>query len=161
MRWLIPILILACALAGCASVPVSSSAPPAQSAEECRYLSPEQVERLFDDWNKALVSRNVERIVSRYAEDSVLLPTISYVIRYNRVLKEQYFAKFVMKEPSGKIDWRRIYVGCNTAIDTGDYTFTYGNGEPASKARYTFTYRREGENWLISSHHSSLRPTTP
>lgn len=52
---------------------------------------------------------------------------------------------------------RMIDIGCNRALDTGLYTFTFGDGSMA-KARYTFTYAWSGKAWLITSHHSSLMP---
>ena len=46
---------------------------------------------------------------------------------------------------------------------SGTYVFTvYPGGQPLNlPARYSFTYRRKGSDWLIVSHHSSLTPTPP
>lgn len=46
---------------------------------------------------------------------------------------------------------------CNSAIDAGIYTFTFGDGRKV-QARFTFTYDWNGSKWLISSHHSSVLP---
>jgi hypothetical protein len=53
---------------------------------------------------------------------------------------------------------RRIYVGCNTAVDAGLYTFTFARTGAVVPARFTYTYRWNGSEWLITSHHSSAQP---
>jgi hypothetical protein len=52
---------------------------------------------------------------------------------------------------------RFIEIGCTTAIDAGLYTFTFETGEQVS-GRYSFTYRWDGKDWLITTHHSSAMP---
>jgi hypothetical protein len=51
----------------------------------------------------------------------------------------------------------------NTAVNTGYYTFSYVNdGETKSlPARYSLTYVKNGERWLIVDHHSSALPSPP
>jgi len=88
----------------------------------------------------------------------MLLPTVSNKPRLTPPEKEDYFHHFLENRPSGKIDMRSIELGCNTAIDTGLYTFTYAITGEVTKGRYTFTYRWDGSKWLISSHHSSVMP---
>ena len=53
---------------------------------------------------------------------------------------------------------RHIQIGCNTALDAGLYTFTMGKTGKEVKARYSYTYRWDGKEWLITSHHSSAMP---
>ena len=71
--------------------------------------------------------------------------------------KEDYFTHFLESKPVGKIDSRTIEIDCNTAIDVGLYTFSFGDGSQV-KARYTYTYKWDGRQWLITSHHSSAMP---
>jgi hypothetical protein len=68
-----------------------------------------------------------------------------------------YFEMFLKLNPQGRIDVRTIQVACNTALDAGIYTFTLGDGRKV-QARYTYTYRWDGSQWLITSHHSSAMP---
>jgi hypothetical protein len=56
------------------------------------------------------------------------------------------------------IDSRTIELGCNSAVDAGLYTFTFGTTGARVKARYTYTYKWDGRQWLITSHHSSAMP---
>ena len=49
--------------------------------------------------------------------------------------REEYFETFLLNEPSGKIDLRRIYFGCNVTVDAGLYTFTFGRTGQVVPAR--------------------------
>lgn len=142
----IAVLISACA-----------TSPAKTDMASCYRASPQEVAGLFDQWNAALQTGQPSVVVARYAEDSVLLPTLSNTPRVTAAAKTDYFEHFLEKRPVGTIDQRHVFVECNAAIDTGLYTFTFNDGSVA-KARYTYTYERDGGNWLISSHHSSLMP---
>ena len=72
--------------------------------------------------------------------------------------KEDYFRYFLADKPYGRIDMRVIQVNCNTAVDAGLYTFTFARTGAQVKARYTYTYKWDGKQWLITSHHSSAMP---
>ena len=98
-----------------------------------------------------------KKVVANYANKSILLPTVSNKPRLTPAEKEDYFVHFLEKKPVGKIDSRTIQIDCNTAIDAGLYTFTFSDGSQV-KARYTYTYKWNGKQWLITSHHSSAMP---
>ncbi|MFQ0813284.1 DUF4440 domain-containing protein [Brucella anthropi] len=132
---------------------VSMSAAPAH----CHVPTKAKVAALFDRWNNSLRTGDPAKVVANYAEDAVLLPTLSKEVRHTQKQREAYFRDFLKKKPVGHIDSRTIRTGCNKAIDTGTYTFTFGDGSKAD-ARYTFTYVWTGKDWLISSHHSSAMP---
>lgn len=134
-------------------VPLSASA----ADDDCQQLQTEQVEALFEKWEASIRSGIPEDVVRNYTKDSILIPTLSNEIRDSDKSRESYFRKFLKKKPSAKINYRKINTGCNFATDSGIYTFTLNNKE-ALKARYTFTYKRVGNEWLISSHHSSMMP---
>jgi hypothetical protein len=53
---------------------------------------------------------------------------------------------------------RTIFLGCNSAVDAGLYTFRFGKTGQSVNARYTYTYAWDGKQWLITSHHSSAMP---
>lgn len=48
-------------------------------------------------------------------------------------------------------------IGRPRAWDTGNYTFTFGDGSSAL-ARYSFVYADEDGEWIIVRLHSSLAP---
>jgi uncharacterized protein (TIGR02246 family) len=147
---------VAVVLAGCAGRPAAHGG----DREQCRRASEQEIEALFDRWNASLQTGDPHQVVANYAERSILLPTVSNTPRLTPADKLDYFEHFLQSRPSGKIDLRFVDAACNTAVDAGLYTFTFGATGQVVHARYTFTYRWEGGKWLITSHHSSAMPET-
>lgn len=143
--------LIAASLVGCAGT---------QSAhvESCKATSEAEIASLFDRWNQSLNTGDAHRVVANYAERSILLPTVSSKHRLTSAEKADYFHHFLENRPAGKIDFRTIELGCNTAVDSGLYTFKFAKTGAIVKGRYTYTYRWDGSNWLITSHHSSAMP---
>lgn len=135
-------------------------AETARPATQCKQATQEEIAGLFDRWNAALQTGNPDKVVERYAEHSILLPTVSGKARLTPDEKKDYFVHFVAKQPVGSIDQRQIKVGCNTAVDSGHYTFRVKDGEKTQdiKARYSYAYEWTGSDWYIISHHSSVVP---
>lgn len=125
--------------------------------EVCKATNDQQVAALFDRWNASLQTGDPKQVVANYAAKSILLPTLSNKPRLTADEKADYFVEFLARKPVGKIDTRSIEVDCNTAIDAGLYTFKFGDGSEV-QARYSFTYKWNGKQWLITSHHSSVMP---
>lgn len=128
-----------------------------QATAECLMPLKVEVAALFDRWNASLKTGNPKKVVANYAPASLLLPTVSNKPRFTTTEKEDYFVHFLERKPEGKIDDRMIEVDCNSATDAGLYTFKFADGAIV-KARYSFSYKKVGEEWLISSHHSSAMP---
>ncbi|GDX05985.1 SgcJ/EcaC family oxidoreductase [Buttiauxella sp. WJP83] len=133
------------------------AAPASTPAPECVKVDKAQIEGLFDKWNESLKTGNAKTVSENYLSDAVLLPTVSNQARLTDAERIDYFEHFLAKKPTGKIDTRTIRLGCNKAIDTGTYTFTFADKSTVS-ARYTFTYAWDGKEWKISTHHSSAMP---
>lgn len=127
-------------------------------SQVCKATSEQEISALFDRWNRSLQTGDPHQVVANYAERSVLLATVSNQPRVTAAEKEDYFHHFLQNKPVGKIDWRMIQIDCNTAVDAGLYTFTFGATGAQVKARYTYTYKWNGQQWLITSHHSSAMP---
>ena len=125
--------------------------------EECQPVTEAGIAGLFDGWNAALASGDPAQVVARYATRSILLPTVSNTPRLTPEERRDYFEMFLQKKPQGRIDVRQVEHGCNSAVDAGVYTFSFGDGSKVA-ARYTFTYGWDGKQWLITSHHSSAMP---
>jgi uncharacterized protein (TIGR02246 family) len=123
----------------------------------CVKTNPQEIAALFDRWNNSLKTGNPIKVNANYTDNAILLATVSSKPRVNSAERIAYFKEFLSERPVGKIDARTIKIGCDKAIDTGLYTFTLKNGKQIH-ARYTFTYRWDGHQWLISSHHSSALP---
>jgi len=157
-KWVMPIAAL-WMLAGCASM---EAGPPASHVAvgdaSCHQADDREIAALFDGWNAALLTGDANVVADRYAQDAILLPTVSNKPRLTRAERIDYFDHFLEGKPSGAIDMRRIYSGCNVAVDAGLYTFSFKANGRQVHARYTYTYRWDGRQWLITSHHSSAMP---
>jgi uncharacterized protein (TIGR02246 family) len=139
-------------------VPTVSFADMAQHTEVCVAASEQDVAALFDRWNESLKTGDPYKVVANYASKSVLLPTVSSKPRFTVEEKADYFREFQVNQPEGRIESRTIELDCNTAIDEGLYSFIFQKTGVTVKARYTFTYKWDGKQWLITSHHSSRLP---
>lgn len=149
-------LVLVCgAVAGCDK---QSSKPDAGGATACRPIDEAEVAKLFERWNDSLKTGDAHKVVANYAPRSILLPTVSNKPRVTEAEKLDYFEHFLENKPSGVIDFRFFIPGCNSAVDAGLYTFTFGASGKVVHARYTYTYAWDGRQWLITSHHSSAMP---
>ena len=150
--------LVGCSSAAPATSPSAPSTPAASATPSCKTATKAEISALFDRWNDSLKTGDAKKVVANYGTDSLLLPTVSNKPRFSAAEKEDYFVHFLENKPVGKIDQNWTSSGCNTAIDSGLYTFTYGATGKSVAARYTFTYTWDGTQWLISSHHSSGMP---
>jgi uncharacterized protein (TIGR02246 family) len=131
-------------------------------AEQPANVKDREIAGLFDHWNSALKSGNVQRVVDLYAPNAVLQPTVSNQVRTTAAQIEDYFDHFMALKPVGQINYREIrQLGANAAMDSGVYTFTLteaGGKTRLVQARYTFVYEQIGGQWKILNHHSSAMP---
>lgn len=120
----------------------------------------EEVADLFSIWNKALQTEKPEEVVACYAEDAILLPTLSKTVRHNHDEIRNYFVDFLSKKPIGKTVEENIRIYGEIAINSGIYTFslTENNKTTKATARFTFVYKKHQSSWKIIEHHSSLLP---
>ncbi len=119
------------------------------------------IHSLFDQWNEALKSGYPENVAALYAPDAILLPTVSNQVRHNSSEIADYFAHFLLSRPTGKILESNVRIFGDHAINSGVYEFTLSPvDKPSSviQARFTFVYRKTGEEWQIVEHHSSRMP---
>ncbi|AHY41855.1 DUF4440 domain-containing protein [Stutzerimonas decontaminans] len=130
--------------------------------QACQSTDEAQIAALFERWAADVESGDPQRVVENYAPDSMLLPTVSNTPRQTAEAKLDYFEHFLALKPKGEIVSRMIMLDCNSAFDTGLYSFKLGDGSTVP-ARYTFTYKwfDDAKQWLITSHHSSAMPEQP
>eukprot|EP00892_Ulva_mutabilis_P003658 jgi/Ulvmu1/1664/UM114_0035.1 len=138
-----------------------STADPRLSGDEVK-----EVLGLFETWNAALASGEPSNVADLYADDGVLLPTVSNSVRCDRKGLEDYFTNFLKLQPQGVINEYGIRQeatdadGMSSVIsNSGIYTFTFGVDGTVVQARFTYVYKRVGDSWKILSHHSSQLPT--
>lgn len=134
---------------------MSTDSTPAAPADGATPESDEILE-LFRRWNDALVSRSAARVAALYHPEAVLVPTLSNELRTTPGAIRSYFQKLIDdRQPSVALHTHTVRRFGTTAINSGTYRFTFGDGTWAD-ARYTFAYHASGGGWLISAHHSSL-----
>ena len=116
-------------------------------------------------WAQTLGQNDPDKVVLLYAPDGVLWGTLSPTVRADRAALRDYFVTVFKVLPGLKVTFgeQLIRVYGNTAVNTGYYTFSYSkDGETKTlPARYSFTFVKEGENWMIVDHHSSAMPAPP
>lgn len=107
----------------------------------CRKVSVQEIQGLFNRWAKALQTNSPEKVDENYMSTAVLLPTVSRP-RSTSAQRINYFVHFLAEYPRvlAKIDSSTVILGCNSAVDTGLYSFFSKDGE-VIHARYTFTYK--------------------
>jgi uncharacterized protein (TIGR02246 family) len=157
------LMMMTAVLAACAAPPgglspAQASVPQGARVESCKAISEQEVAALFERWNRALLTRDPHQVAALYAKRSILLPTVSNQARLTAAEKEDYFHHFLESQPSGKVDLRRVEIGCNMVVDAGLYTFSFAKTGAMVSGRYSFTYGWTGADWLITSHHSSAMP---
>jgi uncharacterized protein (TIGR02246 family) len=120
--------------------------------------------KAYNAWCRSVAkARGDAHVMARfYAPDALLLPTFSMdlLVNRNRGLND-YFANLTQKHNLRCVTNQltsRLYG--DTAVNTGFYTFMYQDQGKEVKipARFTFVYRKIGEDWLIVAHHSSVVP---
>ena len=113
---------------------------------------------LFDQWNTALSTLDPDTVTALYADNAVLLPTVSNQVRHNHEEVRDYFVGFLQKSPQGVIDEFNVNILSDVhATNSGIYTFTFGDGSQVS-ARFSYLYVASDDGWKILQHHSSAMP---
>jgi len=126
-----------------------------------RSATPTLCLNLVREWLKAVCSHDVDYILSFYSIDAVLLGTIAENIEMG-VGIENYFKKFVKKEPCGEVTFcLHQQLSKNILVANGTYVFSLKNekgGLYDVNARFTFVFKESGGVWRIKTHHSSEQP---
>jgi uncharacterized protein (TIGR02246 family) len=121
-------------------------------------VNEEHVIALFNDWNDALATGDPDVVTQMYADNAVLLPTVSNKVRHNHSEIRDYFVAFLAKKPQGVITESNARVLSDTlATNAGIYVFTFGDGAQVT-ARFNYTYELDKGAWKIIQHHSSAMP---
>lgn len=121
-------------------------------------MNEQDITQFFDTWNAALATGDPDQVTALYAEDAVLLPTVSNQVRHNHAEIRDYFVHFLAKKPQGVIDEANTrHLGDDLASNSGVYTFTFGDGNKVT-ARFSYLYKQIGGDWKIIEHHSSAMP---
>ena len=115
-------------------------------------------------WGSALGEDNPDKVLPLYSDDAVLWGTLSPTVRSNPAALRDYFVSAFKVLPELKVTFGEelIRVYGDTAVNTRYYTVSYvKDGETKTlPARYSFTFVKKGDHWLIVDHHSLGHATT-
>lgn len=139
-----------------------SFAAVAQSVPEFAALAqsaPEvEVRAAGQRWMEGIGRGDPDYMVSLYTGDAILHGTVSAVLRQGPALIREYFTATAANPPTMSfVEPQNIRVFGDTAVNTGFYQTRFGSNDPIT-LRYSFVYRKVGEQWLIVDHHSSRMP---
>src|SRR5215831_3636515 len=155
MQSLVKVLSAAFAL----SVTVLSFGPAALAGPK------EDVAAATSAWGQTLAQNDPDTLLPLYTDDAVLWGTLSPTPRADRAALRDYFVGAFKALPGLKVTFgeQLIRVYGTSAVNTGYYMFSYvKDGESKNwPARYSFTFVKNGDRWLIVDHHSSAMPAPP
>ncbi len=116
-------------------------------------------------WIDTFNTRDPVRISALYAPDAILWGTVSRTIRTTPEEILVYFQESSAKRPNLRMFLGEYHVRLYGDIATNSGYYTSRNPvdgqEVVIPMRFTFTYRREGDGWVIVNHHSSRFAATP
>ena len=123
------------------------------------FAAPEdEVRAAGQRWIEGIGMGDPDYMVALYAEDGILHGTSSPVVRVGHTLIREYFAGLTgVSVAMNFVEPQHIRVYDDIAINTGNYETKIGDAAPV-RLRYSFVYRKVGEEWLIVDHHSSRMP---
>ena len=124
-----------------------------------------QVAAATAEWISTFNTRDAARISALYAPDAILWGTVSQTIRTTPGEILEYFEDSSAKRPNLRMILGEYHVRLygDIAINSGYYSSRnpVEGKEVVIPMRFTFTYRREGDRWVIINHHSSRFASTP
>lgn len=118
-----------------------------------------QVAAATAEWIATFNTRDPARISALYAPDAILWGTVSKTIRTTPEEILEYFTESATRRPNLRMSLGEYYVRLYGDIATNSGYYTSRNPvdgqEVVIPMRFTFTYRRVGDRWMIVNHHSS------
>ena len=118
-----------------------------------------QVAAATAEWIATFNTRDPVRISALYAPDAILWGTVSKTIRTKPEEILEYFKESSATRPNLRMFLGEYHVRLygDIAINSGYYRSRnpVDGQEVVVPMRFTFTYRREGDRWMIVNHHSS------
>lgn len=124
-----------------------------------------QVAAATAEWISTFNTRDAARISALYAPDAILWGTVSQTIRTTPGEILEYFEDSSAKRPNLRMILGEYHVRLygDIAINSGYYSSRnpVEGKDVVIPMRFTFTYRKEGDRWMIVNHHSSRFASTP
>jgi uncharacterized protein (TIGR02246 family) len=157
--------LLSCFFAASLSLLATTSFAERTADEKVDDKAEAQVAAATLEWIKTFNTREAARISALYAPDAILWGTVSKTIRTTPEEILEYFEESSAKRPNLRMFLGEYHVRLfgNIATNSGYYTSRnpVDGQEVVIPMRFTFTYRRDGDRWMIVNHHSSRFASTP
>ena len=124
----------------------------------------DDVQKAYQSWCAAIgtAKGNPQEVVKYYAPNAILLPTLSPKLLRNKDGGLDVYFKKLTSNPEIKCNPQELITNTygDLAINSGFYSFSFlkDGKETNVPARFTFVYQKQGKQWLIINHHSSLLP---
>ncbi|MGA0241858.1 MAG: hypothetical protein ACO3K7_02515 [Candidatus Marinamargulisbacteria bacterium] len=109
-------------------------------------------------WGDAVALGQKNKVLSLYHSNATLWPTLSNTLCDSVDKRSHYFDGFLPKV-TGSVHWNHAKyhrINDHSGCWSGSYTIDLASG-PA-KARFSYLFVRDGQDWSILHHHSSLMP---
>ena len=112
--------------------------------------------KLLQEWVGKIRGGDPKQVTSLYHEDGILLGTFSALERIGHELIQKYFDNLLKSPVDVEIISEHSSIFESTAVNSGLYNFIT-NGKTIN-SRFSFVYHKNGNEWKIVSHHSSVLP---
>ena len=112
----------------------------------------------LESWGNAVPKKDKPLVLSHYADNASLWPTLSNELRQSEDRIGDYFDLFLPKI-AGNVEWNQCSyqaISETHCVWSGIYTFNLSSG--VTRARFTYTLVKQNDDWKILHHHSSLMP---
>jgi uncharacterized protein (TIGR02246 family) len=124
----------------------------------------DDVSAAVDRWTTTFNANDVDALVNLYAPDAILVGSTGLERQEGRDAIRGYFARLANSGDKVVIEDRKIVpLSDNIVYATGFYEFSAmrEGKERKTKAGFSMVFVKQGNDWLIAHHHSSLRSSPP
>lgn len=111
-------------------------------------------------WAEVVSSGDLEDVLSLYAPDAILVPTLSDEVREREEERRTYFESFLARGSIRceiTVQKKRVSRKLGTVVIGGLYRFEFERDgqRDVVPARFLFAFEEIAGRWLITGHHSS------
>jgi len=140
-----------------------SSVVPGGSEPVLTEAMVRQAQTNFNAWNEALKTKDKTKVADMYVSDDLsFLPTVEPKMLSSRPETLGYFDTFLKKSPSGVLSQDKVHMcGSDGFVHSGIYDFATtdaNNAKVTVNARFSYLWKKVGNDWKIFHHHSSKVP---
>ena len=111
---------------------------------------------MLETWAEKIRTNDPKQVASLYHDDGLLLGTFSDIERKGHDLILAYFENLLKSQVDVEIITQHKHETDSITVNSGLYNFIV-DGKTV-KARFSFVFKKTGDDWKILSHHSSVLP---